>query len=170
MVMDEHISRLVDGELDDLEVDAVCAQLKRGEAMETWLCYHAIGDALRGADRASPDFVRRFAARLDAEPTVLAPRTRPPRRAASRAWAAAASVAAVAVVVAAAVSMMDTQPAAMALAKAREASTVRAAQVRPQGVPADYLLAHQEYSPATQIQGIGPALRVVSAPAADSRP
>jgi sigma-E factor negative regulatory protein RseA len=170
MVMDEHISRLVDGELDEVEVDAVCAHLKRGEGMATWVCYHAIGDALRGADHASPEFVRRFAARLDAEPTVLAPRARPPRRVASLAWAAAASVAAVAVVGASAVSMMDTQPAAMALAKAREASTIRAAQVRPQGVPADYLLAHQEYSPATQIQGIGPALRAVSAPAADVRP
>jgi hypothetical protein len=57
----------------------------------------------------------------------------------------------------------------MAMAKAREASTVRAAQVRPQGVPADYLLAHQEYSPAAPIQGVGPQLRAVSAPAPDAQ-
>ena len=169
--MDEDISRLMDGELDDSEFEAVCGQLKRTEGMETWACYHVIGDALRGTDRLSPGFSRRFAARLAAEPTVLAPQARP-KRVASLAWAAAASVAAVAVVGAAAFSTLDTQPAALAMAKAREASTVRAAQVRPQGVPADYLLAHQEYSPAAQIQGIGPQLRSVSAPApaADARP
>ena len=32
---------------------------------------------------------------------------------------------------------------------------------RPQPVSPDYLLAHQEYSPTTQIQGVGPYLRAV---------
>ena len=56
------------------------------------------------------------------------------------------------------------------MAKAGEATTVRAAQVKPQTVPADYLLAHQEYSPTTQIQGVGPYLRAVAASASDARP
>jgi hypothetical protein len=36
-------------------------------------------------------------------------------------------------------------------------------------VPADYLLAHQESSPTMQIQGVGPYLRSVAAPAGDAR-
>ena len=47
---------------------------------------------------------------------------------------------------------------------------VRAAQFRPQAVPQDYLLAHQEYAPTTQIQGLGPSLRTISAVKPDARP
>ena len=43
---------------------------------------------------------------------------------------------------------------------------VRAAQMRPATVPADYLLAHQEYSPANALQGVGPYLRDVAATSA----
>ena len=49
--------------------------------------------------------------------------------------------------------------------------------VRPRAVasaeeagPQDYVLVHQEYSPSTAIQGVGPYLRAVSAPAVDARP
>ena len=65
----------------------------------TWVCYHVIGDALRG-DRAAlrPGSSQRFAARLAAEPTVLAPHAEAPQRAARFAWAAAATVAAVSLV------------------------------------------------------------------------
>ena len=34
--------------------------------MDTWVCYHVIGDALRGARTLSPGFSRRFAAMLAA--------------------------------------------------------------------------------------------------------
>ena len=57
-----------------------------------------------------------------------------------------------------------------ALAKAREAGAVRAAQVRPPVVPADYLLAHQEYAPTVQIQGVDPNFRAVSAATAEPGP
>jgi len=40
---------------------------------------------------------------------------------------------------------------------------MRTAQPKPQAVSPDYLLAHQEYSPTTLIQGVGPYLRAVSA-------
>ena len=40
---------------------------------------------------------------------------------------------------------------------------MRAAQVRPLTVPADYLLAHQEYAPANALQGAGPYMRDVAA-------
>jgi hypothetical protein len=58
--------------------------------------------------------------------------------------------------------MVDTTPAAFA--KMREAGTMSAAQMRPTTVlPADYLLAHQEYAPANALQGVGPYLRDVAA-------
>jgi sigma-E factor negative regulatory protein RseA len=163
MVMNENISRLMDGELRDDELDAVCSGLAHPEASQSWACYHVIGDALRGDCRATPGFGARFAQKLAAEPTVLAPRRRVPQRTASFGWAAAATLAAVAVVGYTAFSLVDDTPAA--IAKAREAGAIRAAQVRPQvHVPADYLLAHQEYSPAVALQGVSPYMRAVVNP------
>jgi sigma-E factor negative regulatory protein RseA len=164
--MGEEISRLMDGELDDTQVDMACGQLKRPDAMAAWVCYHVIGDALRGTGEIAPGFSRRFAARLAAEPTVLAPRPLPTRPQAY-AWAAAAGVAAVALVGWVAFGSLQTEPGAMA--KAGEAATIRPTQVVARTVPADYLLAHQEYSPTTQIQGIGPYLRSVAVPVGDAR-
>ena len=84
------------------------------------------------------------------------------------AWAAAATVAAVMVVGWVAVSTLGSQPVAMA--KAREAIGVRSAQLTASPVSPDYLMAHQEYSPTTQIQGLGPYLRPAAAGGTDGRP
>jgi sigma-E factor negative regulatory protein RseA len=164
--MGEEISRLMDGELDDAYVDIACAQLKQPDGMTTWVCYHVIGDSLRGTSDIAPGFSRRFGARLAAEPAVLAPRAQHARPQAY-AWAAAAGVAAVALVGWVAFGTLQAEPAAMA--KAGEAATVRPTQVVPRTVPADYLLAHQEYSPTAQIQGVGPYRRSVATPAGDTR-
>ena len=164
--MGEEISRLMDGEQDDAQADITCAQLKDPDGMATWVCYHVIGDAMRGTGELTPGFSRRFAARLAAEPTVLAPRAQPARPLAY-AWAAAAGVAAVALVGWVAFGTLQTEPAA--IAKANDAGAIRPPQVVARTVPADYLLAHQEYSPTTPIQGVGPYLRSVAAPAGDAR-
>ena len=161
--MNENVSRLMDGECDDVEFERFCAELKSEEALHAWLSYHVIGDHLRGARGFSPAFGARFAAALAAEPTVLAPEPAKTARTppATYAWAVAATLAAVTVVGWTAFSMIDVPP--NTIAKAREAASVRAASVtRPPGVPTDYLLAHQEYSPATTIQGVGPYLRAVA--------
>ena len=167
MVMDEQISRFMDGDLDGAEAHAALREIKQSDGIATWVCYHVIGDALRRSGEPTPGFAQRFAARLDAEPTVLAPKARQVHRLPFM-WAAAATVAAVLVVGSVAVSMLDPQP--TALAKARETTAVRAAQAAPPPVSPDYLLAHQEYSPTTQIQGVGPYLRAVSAGGVDGRP
>jgi sigma-E factor negative regulatory protein RseA len=167
MVMREQISRLMDGDLDDVEADSAFRELKQPDGVDVWVCYHVIGDTLRRSGGPTPGFASRFAARLDAEPTVLAPLPRQSHRL-PLAWAVAATVAAVMVVGWVAVSTLDPQP--TALARAREAAMVRGAQGSPQPVSPEYLLAHQEYSPATQIQGVGPYLRSVSAGAPDGRP
>jgi negative regulator of sigma E activity len=166
MVMKENISRLMDGEVDDVEFERCVVELRSGDAMDTWMCYHVIGDSLRGAHGISAEFSSRFRAALAAEPTVLAPprervRTSQP---ATFAWAVAATIAAVTVVGWTAFSMVDVSP--TAIAKAREAATMRAAQARPQvDVASEYLLAHQEFSPAMAIQSGAPYLRAAAATA-----
>jgi sigma-E factor negative regulatory protein RseA len=168
MVMREQISRLMDGDLEGAEADAAFRDLKSGDGLHHWVCYHVIGDAMRRCGTPTAGFAERFAARLDVEPTVLAPKTAHHGSRLPLAWAVAATVAAVFVVGSVAVSMLDPQP--TAIAKAREANVVRAAQSKMQPVSPDYLIAHQEYSPTTQIQGVGPYLRAVSAGGVDGRP
>ncbi len=165
--MPESISRLMDGDLEDADIAGVCGRMRQPDAVATWVCYHVIGDTLRGGEGRTPRYSRRFAARLASEPTIIAPgavRSRP----VPIAWAAAATVAAVAVVGWVAYATLDTSP--TAIAKGREAATIRAAQVRPQPVPADYLLAHREYSPTSPIEGIGPLLRAAAAETPNAGP
>jgi sigma-E factor negative regulatory protein RseA len=177
--MNENISRLMDGEVDAQEFDRICGEMKAPAAMETWVCYHVIGDQLRGAHGVSTGFSTRFCEALAAEPTVLAPQlatqlahSAPRARStqvATAAWAVAATLAAVTVVGWTAFSMVDAPP--TAVARAREAATVRAAQGKPlPDLPADYLIAHQEYSPSTAIQGMGPYMRAVAVTGNEPRP
>ena len=81
------------------------------------------------------------------------------------AWALAASVAGVTVVGWVALTTMPLPPAA--LATVQQATAVRAADVR-RPAENEYLLAHQEYSPTTAIQGVRPSLRVVAADEQDA--
>jgi sigma-E factor negative regulatory protein RseA len=169
MVMEpkpEEISLLMDGELDALRVDDVCAGLRESHCVATWVCYHVIGDALRGSSAATPGFAARFTEKLACEPTVLAPQRRKTAPAAM-ALAVAATVAAVSVVGWVALATMPAPT--TAIATAERAASVRAADARR---PADneYLLVHREYSPTTAIQGVRPYLRAVAASEPDARP
>lgn len=163
--MAEDISQLMDGELDPDQVAGACSRLREPKAAEAWNCYHVIGEALRGSagHPLSTDFSRRLSERLAAEPTVLAPR----RRAASSArmaWAVAASVAAVALVGWMALPMFETRIPVAAL----NPVATPAGDVQAGGMPVrranlgEYLLVHQEYSPATMLQGVQPYIRAVS--------
>ena len=162
----EEVSLLMDGELDAERVEHACHSLREAAAMETWVCYHVIGDTLRGCTLLAPGFGRRFAARLADEPTVLAPTPRQPTPAAV-AWAIAASVAAVGVVSWVALTTMPGPP--TAVATVQQATSVRAADAR-RPAENEYLLAHQEYSPTTPIQGVNPYLRAAVVEAPDARP
>jgi sigma-E factor negative regulatory protein RseA len=78
----EKISALADGEVTDEQLDIALAALRKDDARADWALYHQIGDVLRSSDMAlnmSPDFNARFAARLEAEPTVIAPAASTPR-------------------------------------------------------------------------------------------
>ena len=160
----EEISLLIDGELEPVRADAVVTSLCRAEGLATWVCYHVIGDAVRGVASRGLDS-RRFIELFAAEPTVLAPPRRSPAPHAI-ALALAATVAAVSVVGWVALTTMPTPVAA--IASARQAVGVRAADARP-AVDNEYVLVHQEYSPTNAIQGIGPYLRAVAASEPDAR-
>jgi sigma-E factor negative regulatory protein RseA len=160
----EEVSSFMDGELDAERGARICGALRESVPLATWERYHAIGDLMRGCGNLSPGFHERFAATLGAEPTVLAPaRMRPAP--VTVAWALAASVAAVGVVGWVALTTMPVPPAAVATAP--QAAAVRPADVhRP--VVNEYLLAHQEYSPTTAIQGVRPYLRAVASDTPDA--
>jgi sigma-E factor negative regulatory protein RseA len=167
MVMEPkpEISLLMDGELDAHSVDGV-APGGRIPLRATWVCYHVIGDALRGSAAPTPGFAARGKAR--GQPTVLAPQ---PRKTAPApmALAIAATVAAISVVGWVALSTMPSPATVTAIATARQAASVRAADAR-RPVDNEYLLVHQEYSPTTAIQGVRPYLRAVAASDPDARP
>lgn len=157
--MKETFSAWIDGELSGPQADALPVQLK-GDAQlrKNWDCYHLIGDALRGVQ--GPDLSPGIRARLDAEPTVLAPRRR--RNPEKLRWAAlsmAASVAAVAFVGWMALPGLQQDSSPVAAVPARDIRLVAA----PAGGGAkDYLLAHQRYSPSSAMQGVAPYVRTVA--------
>jgi negative regulator of sigma E activity len=166
MVMNESISRLMDGEIDANELDAVCVALKRQEALSIWMRYHVIGDAMRGCGTPREGFTEAFVERFADEPTVLAPQRAQPSTIATWGWAIAATLAAVTVVGWTASSLVGETPAAVA--KAGEATAVSAARLRPSTIPADYLIAHQEYSPGAAMRGVGqPYVRAVATQGGD---
>ena len=70
----ERVSACVDGQAeDDTWLDEV---LKTPAGRQRWETYHLIGDALRQTSSLSANFSHRLMARLEQEPTVLAPRAR----------------------------------------------------------------------------------------------
>lgn len=79
-ITQEQISAFADGEMAESHPDAVLAALRQQEGRCTWDVYHHIGDVLRSDDMAfalRPDFAARLAARLEAEPTIVAPQSNP---------------------------------------------------------------------------------------------
>jgi sigma-E factor negative regulatory protein RseA len=166
----DKISALMDGELDDQQARALWARLKEdGELLQHWHTFHLIGDALRGERILSPRFSEGLAARLHSEPTVLAPKRGAVQRFTAYALSAAASLAAVALVGwLAFVDNPVTTPASVAVAPASLPAASPApgqaqiASVPNEGRASDFLIAHQEFSPSTAIQGVAPYIRSVS--------
>ena len=79
--MRQEISVLMDGEMFEDEAHVLLDKLKRlPETDRDWAAYHLIGDALRQPDHINRDFMAAFHERLQAEPTILAPRRRQQQR------------------------------------------------------------------------------------------
>lgn len=118
---------------------------------ERWETWHLIGDVMRGAIPLTDDFDKRFAQRLAAEPTILAPRA---HKYSSKALASVAAGVFVAAGAVAIWSQNSQAPSGVQLARSAQpqaqqvalaASPALAAEVRW----APYLAAHQEFSPTT---------------------
>jgi sigma-E factor negative regulatory protein RseA len=166
----ERVSAFMDGEIGDDEVAAQVARLKQDPALrERWDTYHMIGDAMRGESATASGFMDRFGAALAQEPTVLAPRT-PARSQNVRrvALSLAASFGGVALVAWLALSNNPFMPAPEKVAEIKQPATVTA--VKPaDGAVNDYLLAHQQFSPSTAMQGVASYVRTVSGHEEDMR-
>ncbi|WP_420475268.1 sigma-E factor negative regulatory protein [Noviherbaspirillum sp. ST9] len=166
----EKISALADGELPGEHIDIVLAALRNKEGKADWDIYHQIGDVLRSDDMAvdlSPGFSSRLSARLDAEPTIMAPAlassgesTGAASGARMRRWALPSMAAATAMATVAffttpqlmvALKNDATAP-AVQMASGTDGSVVTASA--PDGVVLrdpridDYLMAHQRISPS----------------------
>jgi len=158
--MKEKLSAMMDDALDDGEREQCMRRLAEDAELRTvWEVYHQIGDTLRG--HTAPQIAARVRARLAAEPTVLAPRraASPPRRSVRVPLAVAASVAAVALVGWLALPRFDL-PGRAEQGLIAQVAPAPAAVPAAQGV-ADYLLAHQRFSPASAIGGLAPYVRTV---------
>jgi sigma-E factor negative regulatory protein RseA len=163
----DKISALMDGELDVRQANEQFVRLKQdGELTGCWHTFHLIGDSVRGDPALSLAFNRKMAERLAAEPTVLAPQRSMARRITTYALSAAASVAAVALVGWVAFVSNPIAP-QQELAKAPVIPAAAVPSTQLASVPSDgkmneYLIAHQEFSPSTSIQGVAPYIRTVS--------
>ena len=175
----DRISAFMDGEAGQAEGHQAVLRLKQDdECLETWKTFHLIGDTMRGVPALRDDFSVRFHARIEQEPTLLAPRM-VWRKPATLALSAAASLAAVSVVLSLVFTDNALQPQAQVAASPQSGATQVAAVPQsgptqivmlPQPVAAanqarvnEYLMAHQEYSPSTTLQGVAPYVRTVSA-------
>lgn len=159
----EKISALIDGELDEHEVEQQLSLLKQGGPQESWELFHLIGDTMRGDPRLSADFNSRIAERLYLEPTVLAPRRSPLKVFTRYAMPVAASLAAVSVVAWVAFSGNPLHsPQAPAASQLAATAPAQPPISNSQGQMNEYLLAHQGFSPSTAFQGVVPYIRSVS--------
>ena len=157
--MKENLSAWMDGELSGEQARPLLPQLKRDAGLRgDWDCYHLIGDALRGVQ--GPELCAKICARLDAEPTVLAPRRR--NTAEQLRWYALSAAAGVA-----AVSFVGWMALSGLQQDTPQIAAIPVPEVKQAAVPAgegakDYLLAHQRYSPSSAMQGVAPYVRTVA--------
>ena len=164
----ERVSALMDGELNETQMSQHLAFLKEHpDLIDSWDTFHLIGDVLRGERMLSAECRKGIMQKLAAEPTVLAPRRTRGKKMVTYALSAAASLAAVAAVGWLAF-FNNPLPTPTEIAKAPPAITGPAvpspqlASVPSDGTMNEYLIAHQEYSPSTAIQGLAPYIRTVS--------
>ena len=167
----DQISVFMDGEANRAEAKMTILRLRQSdECQDAWHTFHLIGDALRRDSVLSDGFMTRFSARMESEPLLRAPHLKW-RRSVNYALSAAASLAAVAVVLTLVLADNPLRP-QMPLASVTQseaASVAQAPAAQPTPAPPahrkvnEYLMAHQEFSPSTALQGVAPGFAVRSA-------
>lgn len=172
--MKERISTLMDGELHEEEANALLGKIRTlPDAQQDWRAYHLIGDVLRQPEHISRDITPYLRERLRAEPVVLAPRARISKKLSYLAMSVAASVSAVALVVWMAMQIQREPVPALAQQQATPVMQARAQSVDRTGKAiqskainkemGDYLVAHQEVSPTTEMAGATTYIHTVAA-------
>jgi sigma-E factor negative regulatory protein RseA len=158
--MKHEISALMDSELFEDEADSVLARMTKGAgARKDWEIYHLIGDVLRQPDHIHCDMSASVRKRLQDEPIILAPRRHMAKRSVRTiAISAAASVVAFSVVLW--MSQQIGQESVTQMAMQRNAIQPVSVQIKPNSN--EYLMAHQEFSPSTDMSGGASYIRMVS--------
>ena len=144
--MTQEISALLDGELDQADMDRIIKACHQNEQhKDAWRHYHLIGEAMRAERGPLRGLEQRILAQLQNEPTVLAPRRRAWVPVVPRiALAAAASLATVTAV--AWLAFQQTPPPQTSVIATAPAvtSTPPLATIRLD----DFVLAHREFTAA----------------------
>ena len=158
--MKKEISALMDSEIFEDEAGSLLDRIGRGtDAHKDWELYHLIGDVLRQPDHIHCDLSAKVRERMRDEPTVLAPRSHAvKRKVRTVALSAAASLAAIGVV-----AWMSQQIGSETLPQmAMQNNAMRPVSMQIQSRSNDYLMAHQEFSPSTDMNGGASYIRMVS--------
>ena len=159
--MKQEISALMDGELFDDEAEALLDKIKRSpDNHDEWHLYHVVGDVLRQSDHFYADMSSGLRERLRVEPTVLAPRSRVKQKVKWFVLSAAASVMAMALVAWMSLQISSEPNQQISLHQKLDALHPASFPVKP--AMNDYLMAHQEFSPSTEVQGAASFIRTVA--------
>jgi sigma-E factor negative regulatory protein RseA len=164
--MTQNISTLMDGELYGDETDQLLRKIKLNrEAQQDWQTYHLIGDVLRQSDYLPRSMSASFFERLEAEPTILAPQRPRSSKVGIVVMSAAASIMAMAFVGWLSIQISTEPVAVQAQVNTKVMRTARlpsSANFPTNGSMNDYLLAHEEFSPGTDVRGASSYIRSVS--------
>ncbi|MDH4188287.1 MAG: sigma-E factor negative regulatory protein [Nitrospira sp.] len=160
--MKQEISALMDGELFEDEADSLLDRIDRGSGpRKDWEVYHLIGDVLRQPEHIHCDLSAKVRERMQDEPTVLAPRGHAVKRKIHTvALSAAASLAALGIV--AWMSQQISPETGLQVAMHQKQNVLRSSSVQIHPKSNDYLMAHQEFSPSTDMNGGASYIRMVS--------
>ncbi len=173
--MNEKLSALLDGELEASELEQAVKQTAGESPMRAaWGRYHLIRDAMRGQlDSLAPaGLADAISSRLESEPSILVPRRRSGIRVKATRWVAgmavAASVAAVAIVGVRWVAPDQDGSPQLVAQSVESADYLRSGGIRWQAVSTDverdlnmYLVQHNEFTPATGMNGVMSYMRFV---------
>ena len=159
--MKQKISALMDSELFEDEAASCMAGFKKSpEARKDWAVYHLIGDVLRQPEHVPADLSVGVNVSLQDEPTVLAPRTSMAQyKTRHFALSAAATLAAVGVV---AWMSLQINPSVTSQTTHQQDAALRPASMQFKQDSSEYLLAHQEFSPSTDMNGGASYIRAVA--------
>ena len=162
--MKQEISALMDGELFEDEAEGLLDRIKRDPAAhQNWEIYHLLGDVLRQPEHIHCDLSARVRKHMQDEPTVLAPRSRAVKqKVRAFALSAAASLLAVGVVAWMSLQVSPVGTPQMAMRQTAQQTPTRPVNLKIQTHASDYLMAHQEFSPSTDMNGGASYIRTVS--------